>query len=165
MEDESPFRSPQVVEHHEPLDDRSQRILQWRRAHRRLELGIPAFAFTSIMTLAPIDQVLAFLAGDLSAWPAFLGSWVLGSFIVSGIILFALLPLFSFREILAPLLLAWIPLLPIVGLILAMRKVQAPLRAEGLKFGRLGPSEKLLVQQLRHEDGTPVDPKTFGVKR
>ncbi|MEW4563756.1 hypothetical protein AB1K70_14575 [Bremerella sp. JC770] len=164
MDDESPFRSPQILDAEEPLDERSERILQWRKAHRRLELGIPALALSSIMGLASFREVVHFLLGDFSQWSAFVGSWIFPAVALTVVISFALLPRFSLSEILRTLLLTWIPLLAVVGLIAAFRKVQAPLRAEGLQFGWLGPSEQLLLGELRHRDGSPVDPKTLGGK-
>ena len=165
MNDESPFRSPQILETVEPLDDRSERILQWRKAHRRLELGFPGFVLGSVMLLGSFEQNVAFIRGDFAQWPAFLGSWFFPSIVLTVIILFALLPRFTVKEFLGPLALAWLPFVSIVGLIAAMRKVQVPLRAEGLEFGWVGPPEKLIIEQLRHQDGSPVDPKSLGIKR
>jgi len=165
MDDESPFRSPQVLDAEEPLDERSKRLLQCRKAHRRLEFGIPAFLLASLTLLGKFNEMVSFLQGDLSQWRAVLGSWIVPSLIMMGIVSFALLPLFAPREFVGPLILVWLPLVSIVGIIAAMKKVQACLRAEGLEFGWLGPSEKMLLEQLRHRDGSPVDPKTLGMKR
>lgn len=168
MHEESPFASPQTTnEIDETLDERSREIFRVANGLRWLEI-VCAFSFGGL--LAPL-MILAEIEGRSSNSLTYfqvvllLGSmWAGASLLVAGVIFCIFMWLDVPKRHFWMVAIAALPLLSIFGTFPAARLLQHKLRSYGLQFGWIGPSQKQILEQLRHHDGTPADPKTLGMK-
>ncbi|WDI44670.1 hypothetical protein [Bremerella sp. P1] len=169
MTDDSPFKSPEIVDElHDSFDERSQEIFKLARGLRRLEF---LFAFYFGGLAAPcgfLVEMNKHNPGEISSIMVFTilaCGWTLAS-LITGIIVFTVLGSLGYHQrYLWFAAVASIPCVSIVGIVFAARLVQQDLRGYGLKFEWVGPSHKEILRQLRHHDGSPVDPKTLGMSR
>lgn len=169
MTEDSPFKSPEIVDEvHDSFDQLSQEIFALAKGLRWLEAGCAFYVGGLAVPPMLIMDAYEGHPEDLSPAMAMIllfGGWILAS-LVTGIGVFLVLLRLGFHNrYLWLAVVAGTPWISIVGVILAARLVQQELRGCGLNFGWIGPSHKDIVQQLRHEDGSPVDPKTLGIKR
>ncbi|QDU78096.1 hypothetical protein Pan97_51760 [Bremerella volcania] len=167
MTDDSPFKSPEIVDQpHDSFDKRSQEIFKLARGLRWLEVlcacylgGLYASAFAYIAVAESLGKDPSSLSVLTTLTTLFIVYSIVS--VISGIVVYLVLArcgyLIRYYWIVA---IAGIPLVSIVGVVLAARLIHRELRSHGLKFGWIGPSHKAIVEQLRHDDGSPVDPKT-----
>lgn len=175
MTDESPFKSPEIVDElHDSFDKRSQEIFKLAGGLRWLEIMCAVYFAGLYAPLAIAMPVLdhARRYGEVQqsadtelAITILIVGWVLVSLINGLIVSFVLLKHDFLNGNWWTVVVACIPWFSIIGIIGAARLFQRALRAHGLSFGWIGPSQKAIVEQLRHQDGSQVDPKTLGLKR
>lgn len=169
MTEESPFKSPEIVDEVQAsFDKRSQELFRLARGLRWLE-GACAFYVAGLaapaMIIAEIDESHPDTISDGMAFAILIAGWILASLITGAIVFVVLVSLgFQNRYLWMPAV-AGIPWISIVGVIFAARLIHIEMREYGLRFDWIGPSQKEIVKQLRRQDGSEVDPKTLGLKR
>ncbi|MFN3150900.1 hypothetical protein [Bremerella sp.] len=175
MTEDSPFKSPEIVDElQDSFDRRSKEIFRLAAGLRKLEV-LCAIYFAGLyvpvvllMTMLDGAQQQGQGADSISSMTVFttLGlGWTISAIINGLVVFYVLLKYDVLKRHRWTVAIAAIPVISIVGIVYAAGAFHRPLRAHGLTFGWIGPSQKEILNQLRHHDGSPVDPKTLGVKR
>ncbi|PQO31272.1 hypothetical protein C5Y96_13080 [Blastopirellula marina] len=175
MTDESPFKSPEILDElHDSFDKRSQEIFKLASGLRWLELMCAGYFAGLYAPLAVAMPVLESAerssqspqsADTELAFTILIVGWIIASLINGLIVSFVLLKHDFLKGHWWTVVVACMPWFSIIGIFGAARLFQRALRAHGLSFGWIGPSQKAIAEQLRHWDGSQVDPKTLGLKR
>lgn len=175
MTEDSPFKSPEIVDElHDSFDRRSKEIFRLAGGLRKLEvlcaiyfvgLYVPVVLLMTMLDGAQQQGKGADSISSMTVFMTFLAGWSISS-IINGLYVFYVLHRYNLlKGHLWTVAVACLPFISIVGIVCAARAFHRPLRAYGLTFGWIGPSQQEILKQLRHDDGTPVDPKTLGLKR
>ncbi len=169
MTEDSPFKSPEIVDEvHDSFDQHSQEIFALAKGLRWLEI-MCAFYFAGIvgppMILVEAQEKYPDDISKPMLLPLLSSGWLIASLISGIVVWWVLMSLGLARRHMWMPIVAGIPFFSFAGILFATRLVHLELRGYGLKFDKIGPSQKEIVRQLRHEDGSLVDPKSLGVKR
>lgn len=172
MTDDSPFKSPEILDEvQDSFDERSREIFRLAGGLRWLEVLCACYfggLYSSAFVTIAVAESLGKNPGNLNFLTTLMAVIAVNSIVsvTTAVLVYVVLVRIGYVDgnywIVA---ISGIPLISIVGVILAARLIHRELRNHGLTFGWIGPSEKEIIKQLRHDDGSEVDPKTLGRTR